>query len=389
MRHWQKTSLLTIVIMLALLIGLIYAFNLMVKVTPLKNIEFSPGEEVQMAEQEYDSIKPKNIILFIADGMGFSHLSLAMMTQQTEAKPSVWDAFEYRGWHDARSTYGPLTDSGASATAMATGSPTFFDVIGMDKDGNTLPNVFEIATQNGYNTGIVTDSYIWDATPAAFVAHTKSRDNSEDILRQTAASELDILFGELEDVGEEDNPEYDETMTILKERFQLLTADLNLPGQEKPLVPIAAIFDEDEIQDLSSTPNLPQLTEAAINYLSTQDEPFILLVECEEMDSASHRNASGRVIDGLKALQKTLELVMAFAETQGETLVVFTADHETGGLAAVSEDDYPNVQISWATKNHTAAVVPVLSYGPGANYFTEVKRNYDVGRILKNLIRIE
>ncbi|MBT8273808.1 MAG: alkaline phosphatase [Bacteroidia bacterium] len=386
MRHWQKTSLFTIAFLIALFIGLIYAFNLSVKVTPLKNIEFSPGEQKAMAEQEYDSIKPKNIIIFIADGMGFSHMSLAMMTQQLEGKSSVWDEFEVRGWHNTRSIYGPLTDSEASATAMATGNSTNFGHIGMDKDGNTLENIFEIASANNYTTGIVTDSYIWDGSPAAFVAHSRNEDDARDILKQIAASDLDLIFGELEDLGEDDVPEKDESLEIIGKRFQLLDRSLELPKGNDASKPVAVLFDEDEIQDLSSTPNLPQLTETALNYLSNQESPFILFVECEEMDSASHSNASGRLIDGLAALQTTLELIMEFSKINGETLLVFTSDHETGGLAAVSEDDYPNLQISWGTKGHTAAVVPLLAYGPGARYFADVKRNYDIGRVLKNLI---
>ena len=319
--------------------------------------------------------------------MGFSHLSLALLTQQSEKTSSVWQEFDVKGWHDARSGYGPLTDSEASATAMATGISTSFGFIGLDPDGNTLKNVFEVASDQQYTTAIVTDSYIWDGTPAAFVAHTKTEDDARDILTQMASSELDLLFGELEDLGEGDVPEKEETLEILSRRFQLLDKSLELPSGESMSTPIAAIFSEDEVQDLNSSPNLPQLTDVALAYLSSQDKPFVLLVESEEMDAASHKNDSERVVNGLASIQETISRVLRFAKEQEQTLVLFTSDHETGGLAAVADfDSYPELQIRWSTKGHTAAVVPLFAKGPGAAFFADVHRNSEIGNRLKKLI---
>ena len=342
MKNWKKISLLTTFIILALLIGSFLAFDITLSI-PSSNIEFSPEQEINRFKPEYIGEKSNNIIVFIADGMGFSHLSLALLTQQSENIPSVWQEFDVKGWYDARSAYGPLTDSEASATAIATGTSTSFGYIGLDQDGNTLKNVFEVASDQQYATAIVTDSYIWDGTPAAFVAHTKSEDDAKDILTQIASSKLDLLFGELEDLGEGDVPDKEETIKILKKRFQLLDQSLELPNHDSISKPIAAIFDEDEIQDLNSSPNLTQLTDVALKYLATKNKPFVLLVESEEMDAASHDNDSDRVINGLKSIQQTLSLVLNFSKMQGQTLVLFTADHETGGLAAVADfGDYPN-----------------------------------------------
>jgi len=377
MKNWLKTTLLSIIPIILLIVGLFYLLDLKIAVTSAEEIKFSPAKTLDkiVADSTYE--KPKNIIFFIADGMGFSHLSLALLTQQEEGLPSVWQKFSVKSWQDPRSNFGPITDSGASGTAMATGTATFFEVIGLTQEGENLENVFELATREQYATGIVTDSYIWDATPAAFVAHTKSRDNAEDILRQIASSDLDLIFGELEDLGEGDVPDRETTMGILGENFQFLDRSLKLPGIDSPNRPLAAIFDEDEIQDLDSSPNLPQL-----------DKPFMLMVESEEMDAASHANDSERVIDGLKAIQKTLSLIMDFAEAEGETLVVFTADHETGGLAIMDkEGNYPNMEMVRSTQNHSAAVVPLLAKGPGATTFEEVHRNWQIGNRLKSLIR--
>ncbi|WP_297798264.1 alkaline phosphatase [uncultured Eudoraea sp.] len=386
MKTWKKNSLLTTVIILALLTSTTYIFNISVSI-PSFDIEFSPGQTISKINAEYKSERPKNIIIFIADGMGFGHLSLALQTQQSENITSVWQAFDVKGWHDARSAYGPLTDSEASATAIATGKSTNFGHIGIDTDENPLKNIFEVASDMGFTTGIVTDSYIWDGTPAAFSVHTRNEDDTREIMTQIAASELDLIFGELEDIGEGDVPEKEESINILSKRFQLLDKFLKLPDGNNFSKPVAAIFDEDEVQDLSSSPNLPQLTEVALEYMSSQNNSFVLLVESEEMDAASHKNDSKRVINGLKSIQQTLSLVLNFTKTHGETLVVFTSDHETGGIATVADfDNYPNMQIRWSTKNHTAAVVPLFAKGPGAEYFADIHRNWEIGNLLKEII---
>jgi alkaline phosphatase len=386
MKNWIKISLLTTVVVLVLLAVLLYFLKGSVSFSS-SDIQFSPGTPATRSTTEYQGEKPKNIIIFVVDGMGFGHLSLAMQTQQTENIPSVWREFDVKGWHDARSAYGPLTDSEASATAMATGTSTYFGHIGIDTEGEPLRNIFELASEHGYTTGIITDSYIWDGTPAAFAAHIRNEDDARSIMKQMAASELDLLFGELEDVGEDDVPEVDESLEILKKRFLLLDRSLELPTGTDRNKPVAVVFEEDEVQDMSSSPNLLQLTETALTYVSFQDNPFVLLVESEEMDAASHNNDSKRVLNGLESIQQTLAFVLEFAKTNGETLVVFTADHETGGLTAIADfDNYPNMQIKWSTKNHTAAVVPLFAVGPGAEYFKDVHRNWEIGDRLKKLL---
>ena len=386
MKIWIKISSITLVLFILLLVGLIYIFDIGVS-WPSSSITFAPGQPVAMTDTTEYGIKPRNIIIFIADGMGFSHLSLAMLTHQSENTTPVWRQFDVRSWHDARCTYGPLTDSGASGTAMASGTPTYFDVIGQDKDGNRVASVFELATAQNYATGIVTDSYIWDATPAAFVAHTKSRDNAKEILMQLAQSNLDLLFGELEDIGEGEVPDLQTTLQIIDQRFYRLNKDLSYQDKGVAGKPLAAIYAEDEVQDMDSSPNLLQLTDFALNHLESLEKPFILLVESEEMDAASHKNDSDRIVKGLESIQKTLELVLDYSKKDGETLVLFTSDHETGGMAAVADyDNYPNMKIRWATLNHTAAVVPLLAKGPGAKQFSSLHRNWEIGVVLKGLI---
>ncbi|WP_223786596.1 alkaline phosphatase [Marinicella meishanensis] len=386
MNDWKKISALSLLFFALLLALFIYLFKINISL-PSNNLPFVAEAKRQTPLPTWQGTRPKNIIVFIADGMGFSHLTVAMHTQQQAGQSSVWQQFEVKTWHDARSHYGPLTDSEAAATAMATGHSTAFGHIGMDAEQNHLSNVFELASAQGMVTGVVTDSYVWDGTPAGFTTHIRNEDDARNILKQQANSQLALLFGELEDLGEGLVPEQAETESILSQRFQLLDKSLTLPAQTEPLPPIAVLYDEDEIQNLNSSPNLPQMTATALQYLSWHQQPMLLLVESEELDSASHTNDADRVIAGLQVIQHTLAVLLQYTAENPDTLLVFTADHETGGLAATADyTTYPDLQMRWSTRHHTAVVVPLLATGPGAQAFTRVQRNTDIGLVLKDLL---
>ena len=349
-------------------------------------VPFVPYPEPNAAPTTGNDIeRPRNIILVVADGFGFAHLSLALHTGGQQ--PPVWHRFQERGWHDPRPIEGTITDSAASATAMATGRLTRNEAVGVDRDDQPLTTLFETAWERGVRTGIVTDSYIWDATPAAFATHTSNRDNAEDILRQLAASELDVLFGELEDVGEGDVPGWDETIDILEQRFTLLDESLEIPEDLSADSPIATVHPEDSITDLDSTPSLLSMVEVALERLSQPEEPFLLLIETEEHDSASHRRDGRRVATAVQTLNQLVEEVLDFAQTRSDTLLVVTSDHETGGLALGYElASYPDIVPLWSSEDHTATVVPLFADGPGAARLKNVHRVWQVGEALEDLL---
>ena len=191
-------------------------------------------------------------------------------------------------------------------------------------------------------------------------------------------------MGELEDVGEGEVPEAEETLELLATRFELLDRDLSPTEGSRP---IAAIFEEDEINDLSSNPNLVEMTAVALERLSSDERPFLLLVECEEADSASHRNDIDRLLRGMSAIEAALELLLDFAERDGETLVLFTSDHETGGLA-LSIHGVRNLAMRalWATGGHTGSAVPWMASGPGAEALAAKRTNWELGRVLRGLL---
>lgn len=386
MKKWKKVSLLTLVLTGLVLVSLYLLLDAYL-VVPGGNVTYAPSGQSAKTTGKLHGERPENIILFIADGFGFGHLSLAMKSEKLRYEPDPWSEFDIHTWHDTGSAQGPSTDSEASATAMATGTPTNYGHIGIDPQGNQLQNVFELASNHGFLTGIVTDSYIWDGTPAAFVAHTRNEDDARDILEQIAASSLDILIGELEDVGEDDIPEEDETYEILEQRFRILDASEILANLDNYDQPVASVYQEDQVQDLNSEANLPELLAAVLDYVSGREDPFFLFVESEEMDAGSHENDDVRISNGLQSISTTLSLLREFCEDHPSTLLVFTSDHETGGLSLVpSFDDFPNMQMRWTTKDHTTSPVPLFAVGPGAEHFKDVRFNWQIGQVLKALV---
>jgi alkaline phosphatase len=332
--------------------------------------------------------RPKNIIVFIADGMGFPHLSLAMAINNTAAGQSVWDRFVTTGWHRPHPYNGFLTDSAASATALATGVATRNGSVGVDPDGKSVTNLFELADKQGYRTGIVTDSYIWDATPAGFVAHSVNRSNGADLLQQMIDFPLEILFGELEDVGEDGVPEWETTVKLLEKKYTILDADLEVNDCDKSSKPLAAIFEEHAIADQQSTPTLSKMVEVALECLPSHDKPFLLLVESEEPDSASHRYDFTRLVKGMKSIEHSLNIVLDFAAKDKDTIVVFTSDHETGGLVLDRKNsENQEIQATWAAENHSGSVVPILALGPGSEHFSGVHTNQEVGQLLHSMLQ--
>lgn len=346
----------------------------------------NPGGSTPVQVRE----RPRNIILVIADGLGFAHLAAGRAALYGIDAEAIWDELPVTGWHRGHPSNGLLTDSATAATALATGHRTRYGFVAKDADNRPLATLFERASERGYRTGIVTDSYIWDATPAAFVAHVDNRDLAGEILSQLAGAPLDILFGELEDVGEGIVPTWAESEAILAESYTVigpepLTADDLLAIDRGARV--AAIFEEDQVTDLDSTPNLLDLQRAGLARISETGEPFVLLIESEELDSAGHRWDLARTIRGLEVVAAVLEKVLEFAADDGDTLVLFTGDHETGGLAISTIKGNRTLKAIWASADHTAAPVPLLAFGPGADELAGAHTTWQVGRILMALLR--
>lgn len=320
--------------------------------------------------------RPRNIILFVADGMGFAHLAAA---RSAMAGDPAWERFPVTGWHHAHAADALLTDSAASATALSTGRQTTNGAIGVDAEGEPVTTLFEHAAEQGYRTGIVTDSYVWDATPAAFVAHADDRGRADRILGQMAESGLDLLVGELDD---DRRREYGPRFAD----YFRLAGDEPVSAIRTVSEPLAVFRPEDAITDLDSRPGLAVLTEAALDRMARDDAPFLLLLESEEPDSASHERDFERLLRGMAAVEASVARVLDFAREREDTLVVLLSDHETGGLSLHAGEGDSVFEGRWNSNGHTGEPVPLMAAGPGQWRFSGVHENWMIGRLLIALL---
>ncbi len=304
------------------------------------------------AAEYYDS-NIKNVIFLIGDGMGFNHLEKTKLERNVAL---TMDTFEFQGASMTRSFSSSVTDSAAGATALSTGIRTSNGALGvypLDLNANlSYPkNIREICAEKGMMTGVVTTDSTGGATPSGFSAHESNRNNNEEIMYDQLASDIDLIWGTsngvlTEDLAAENGFEYVATyseMMALEEgsrSFGQFTNDLWTLDQS------------DE-----NTPNLEQMAVKAVDLLDDTDDGFFLMIEGAHIDKHSHNNDGDKMTEALEEFDRTIAAMLEYAEEDGETLVIVTADHETGGITL------KNGNFEFTRGGHSGANVPVLVYG--------------------------
>ena len=330
--------------------------------------------------------KPKNIILLIGDGMGLTQVSCSFYFND---KKSNFLRFKEIGLHQNTPVGAKITDSAAGATAFAAGIKSYNGAISVDKDTQAVETILEILSQKGLSTGVVSTSSITHATPASFYAHVKYRKMQEDIAADLVDSQVDFFAGgghkffcqrkddqnllkSLEMKGFiMDTTEISRKKLSIDKKYGFLLASDAMPRMEE-----------------GRGDFLPKATKAALNYLSQDDNGFFLMVEGSQIDWGGHANDANYIIEEMKDFDKVIGEALDFAEKDGNTLVVVTADHETGGFALSSakvrrQDDYRGITPTFSTGGHTASLIPVFAYGPGAEQFKGIYQNNDIfGKML-------
>lgn len=343
----------------------------------------------------------RNIILMIADGAG----------------AGAWTAAEYAndrlavkrmpvvGLVDTRSAIHKVSDSAAGASVYATGkravnrtlsvgpaSACPFPKAGASPpwpDGcEPLETWFEVARDKGRATGIVTTTFVTDATPAAFVAHSPSRYWREEVALQVAGFGLDALLGGgARDFDAAIRADGRDLMGELCEEARCLTSAEELddyrPGK-RPLVGLFASGDMDEHEVRPAS--LPLMVTAALKKLERNRTGFVAMFETEATDNAAHANAPlERFTADLLEFDRAVAVALDFAKRIPGTLVVVTADHETGGFALVETGN--DFELVYASRGHSAAMVPLFAFGPQSERFAGLRENYEIGRIFMDIVR--
>lgn len=292
-----------------------------------------------------------------------------------------------------------VTDSAAAATAIATGTKTYNGAIGVGPDGSPVPTVLELAKRAGKSAGLVTTCQVTDATPAAFGAHVPHRIDQREIARQfIEVAGVDVILGGGRRWWAQND---DEGLADLTGRAQDLgyafastAEELRAAKGSKKL----GLFSNDELflQDppegeaMSYDPpvRLWELAKTAIDALSANENGFFLMVEEAAIDRMGHRNNAELALKGVHELDRAVRVAKGFAEQNGETLLIVTADHECGGLS-LSGPELPWIAgdgdrfdladfVAWASTGHTEVDVPLNAYGPGAEIFSGRIENTDL-----------
>ncbi len=288
------------------------------------------------------SAAPKNIILLIGDGMGPAHIkAYRQFVGDNPGQISIFDPYLIGSLGtDPAMEIGKVTDSAASATAYSTGTKTFNGAIAVDKDVQPLTTILQLAKQKGKATGLVVTSQVVHATPAAFAAHVESRRQYNQIADQFLDNRFQglpyidvILGGGSRYFVREDRDLVSEFIGLgyqyVSNTQQLKVAKTNkLLGLFAP-VGLPEVLDRDPLLH----PSLAQMTDKALAILSQNKQGFFLMIEGSQIDWASHDNDILGTLHEMDDFAKAFRRVVDFANSQPDTLVLLTADHETGGLS--------------------------------------------------------
>lgn len=350
------------------------------------------GDSGQSKDYKY-----KNIIYIIGDGMGEAHLDAGEIVYEKDFafRDNFKKIMVNTNSLDKKGSATEVTDSAASATALATGILTVNKYVGMDPAMQELTTILDDASLSGRATGIVTTDYLCGATPAGFSAHTNNRNLEHDIIRSQAKSGVDLLIGQYYDKYLEHESEIKANYKFVKEYDEDTILD-----SKSDVLCIAPI------ESGEGSPTLAEVTALAINRLSKDQDGFLLMIEQAHIDKYSHDKNFEGTAEKVNSLNDTVNAALAFAEGRDDTVIIVTADHETCGLkVSASSDEFGSksktvsgADISYTYKNgyHTDIPVPFYLYGYDQDFsafetFADASliKNNEIAKLIFTLIKVE
>jgi alkaline phosphatase len=342
---------------------------------------------------------PTRVILFIGDGAGTAHWTGAAFAADDLAVKQ----FPVMGLVDTRASNSKITDSAAAATAYSAGVRTYNGAIGVDPDTNLVTTVLEIARERGMATGLVATSSITHATPAAFVAHVPRRSMEWEIARQIVAADVNVILGggrRFFDPAR--RPDWLDLLSDITANYAYVETEAELRATDtSEATKLFGLFAVEAMPPAPSrSPTLPSMTEAALEVLDNDPDGFFLMVEGSQPDWRAHDNDSlEAVVAEMLDLDRAIGVALEYRRLHPETLIVVTADHETGGLAvqmagqsdmtthAPHVGDASDLVARYTTGSHTAEMVPLFATGPGAERFGGINDNAEIGALLMEAVR--
>jgi alkaline phosphatase len=347
--------------------------------------------------------RPKNVIFLIGDGMGLSQISAGMYAN---GNVTAFERFPIVGLHKTHSSDSLITDSAAGATAFACGVKTYNYAIGVGPDKKPRPTLLELAEAQGRATGLVATSEITHATPASFIAHVVSRQSQELIALDFLKTDIDLFIGGGRNYFANRSDDLDLYAELRKKGYYV--SDFVREPLEMMVLPNqpVAYFTANKapLQANQGRDYLPVAADISLKFLDNRSpKGFFIMIEGSQIDWGGHANDYNYVISEMLDFDRTLNAVLDWAAKDGETLVVVTADHETGGMSL--DQNYANVNgkpsmpaemmyrnksqtrdTIFTTPMHTATMIPVFAYGPGAEQFSGIYENTAIFDKLKALM---
>ena len=346
-------------------------------------------QEVVTIEQEVEIIQdrapltsepgrtPTNIILLIGDGMGITQISAGLYSNSNYLN---LERIQTIGLHKSYSSDKLVTDSAAGATAFACGVKTYNGAIGVDADTVPVKTILEEAEEMGLKTGLVATSSIVHATPASFIAHNPYRKNYEAIAADFLKTEIDYFVGggaKFFERRESDDRNITQELVAkgykMSNFFEADLQDITLEPTDK----FGFLTAEDGAVPVAQGRDyFPLATTMGIEHLHKNNpNGFFLMAESSQIDWGGHANDANWIITEMLEFDKVIGQVLDFAEKDGNTLVIVTADHETGGFSINSESELNSLVTAFTTDYHTADLIPVFAYGPGSEHFAGIYEN--------------
>ena len=326
--------------------------------------------------------KAKKIILLIGDGMGLTHL----YTGYTVNKGNLnIERFKYIGIQKTYSLNDYITDSGASATAIATGEKTNNKMIGLRPDSTVLKSIIEIAEDNQIATGLVATVTITHATPAAFFAHQPYRYMYEEIALDFLKTDIDLFIsgGKKYFANRTDGLNLIDSLKARKYDVLFNLEEIDTDKMSKVACFTADTHNVKMVEGRGDL--LPNAVEKAIQVLDNNEKGFFLMAEGSQIDWGGHANDQDYLITELVDFDNAVGKALDFAEKDGNTLVIVTADHETGGIGIKAGNlEKGVIELGFTSTQHTGVWVPVFAYGPGAEEFIGFyENNYIFNKMIK------
>jgi alkaline phosphatase len=343
--------------------------------------------------QNFGNDEIKNVILILGDGVGLNHILCSrLMIYGTDGK-MYCERLPITGQSNtAPDDDNYITDSGAGATALATGYKTGRKMIGVTKDSVSKTSIAELMKSNGYSVGLISTGQLADATPAAFSTKSLSRQLMKQIAFDITKSGFNILLGGSSKFYENDSTGKNAVDNAKQRGYEICKngSELMISKSPKILALIDSMDQLDNVYNKSSIPSLAEVTSKSLELLSANKKGFFLMVEEDGTDEVSHNHNIKGVRTQMKQMDDAVRTAVEFARKDGKTLVIVTADHETGGLNIIKASKKEvKMIISWSTGDHTPQPVPVYSIGPYSYLFTGFYENSEIPRKIAQALKLK